>query len=341
MENTGFYRDFCSNFPLIINGAVPNQICRKSKITYLKNGHISTVNLPTILANLEAIKSAMTLANTWGSATLSMGLEESDIYISIGLTSLGQCLNGEITKGKFITKFNNITTFNPTWASCDQPRLIFHFFGKKDPYRLWGYPLITHNVDCLMENMKTITDYLTLRVKESFGFMAEMGGVDADGDEAPILQDEKDKILENWRKNRELLLPSGSKHYEHEISLAEFDKVLAPIERRLSIETGIPQWILFTTPVSGNFELENRSEWCQGEYESKVLPVLAKLLQYQGYDLLDIQVPSFRGSLYNAEVEALASDSKYKDSSTSRNKQMTLNLAKNPDAKSGAMGRKL
>jgi hypothetical protein len=331
----------CSNFPLLINSRVPNYICRTSKVSYLDDGKVSYVNLPTILANLQAIKSAMILANTWGSSTLSISDNAKEININVGITVRPTKLTGEVTVGKFITKYGKNIVNDPEWVLQEQNREVFHFFGLKDPYVYHGYPIISSDLECFLSHYKDSIDYLTLRLMESFGMAAEIGGVDANGEEAPILQTHQDEILKNWRDNRELLLPKGSKLMEHEISLSDFEKAMNPIERVISVETGIPLWLLFPTVVTGQYELVARNEWAQSVYESEVLPVLMKLLMIQGYEVINIDIPCYQGDLAKAEIKSLLSDANYKDSSTARNKQLTKNLIINPESSGRSMGRKL
>jgi hypothetical protein len=62
--------------------------------------------------------------------------------------------------------------------------------------------------------------------------------------------------------------------------------------------------------------LETRTTWATNLFEKEVVPVLINLLRYQGYAVTAIKPPSYRDSLYEAQVEAALADVEYKRSAT-------------------------
>jgi hypothetical protein len=330
-----------SNLPFFINEVAQRYYCRVSKVTYLEDNKLVDIAMPLVLSNLKAIKKAITIARTWGESTLAVSICGNYIDVNPGLVSIGHKLYGEITIGNFVTRNRGKVIGSPYWAEENQERAIFHFFGIEDPFLFRGYPVISQELECLIDAYYKTTIALAIRAQESFGLMIEMGGVNSSGEDAPLLQTRKDEILEQYQKTKEIIMPQGSKIHDHEISLSDFEKVVVPLERAISTESKIPQWLLFPETVSGQYELENRAEWAQTEFENLVLPVLARIFELQGYQVVNIEIPAFRGALNQAEVENKRVDSLYKESATRRNNQQTDNMKKGVNTTGINSGRKL
>jgi hypothetical protein len=177
------------------------------------------------------------------------------------------------------------------------------------------------------------------RVENSYGSMTALEGLDM-GDQ-PLVEAVQDKINADWDKSRRMMAPGGSKIGEVDIALTDTDKMLIPLEDSISVETGIPRRLLFPNKTSSQFELEDISIWARQLFETHVTPSLYAILDAQGYKDVEIVTPSYRDAHYDATVENVISDTKYKNSASAKNNAAVKAMREGVKPPTSNMGRQL
>jgi hypothetical protein len=308
-----------------ITSSLPDFICDIPEVFYINNLGLKTkMGLPLLLANMLAINKTWRLARAIGVASVYYCLAENKLQIK-PLLNNQKSLYGQVTTGLINSNLKDTSQFKISYGSGNIEHRLETMYGIKHLYYNWGSTILTPKLSELVCNYSSTIHSLSQRVSSSFGEMWILGGVDTN--DAPLLSQVQDKMEEDIVNSRRGILPEGSDLKAFSASLGDFENILTPFERGISTESGVPSWLLFPTITSSSFDLESRTIWAKNTFNREVLPVLVNLLYAQGYNVVEINPPSYRDSLYDANLLVQKADSIYKDSSTAVNvQQLELNL---------------
>lgn len=303
-----------------ITSSLPNFICDIPEVFYVDNLGLKTkMGLPLLLANMLAINKTWALARAVGVASVYYCPVESKLEIK-PLVNNQKSLYGQVTAGLVNSSLKDTSQFKAEYGIGDIERKLETMYGIKHLYYNWGSTVLTPKLSELVCNYSSTIHSLSQRVASSFGEMWILGGIDTN--DAPLLGQVQDKMEEDIISSRRGILPEGSDLKAFNASLGDFENILTPFERGISAESGVPTWLLFPTITSSSFDLESRTIWAKNTFNREVLPVLVNLLYAQGYNVVEINPPSYRDSLYDASILVQKADSIYKGSSTAVNIQM-------------------
>lgn len=308
-----------------ITSSLPDFICDIPEVFYTNNLGLKTkMGLPLLLANMLAINKTWRLARAIGVASVYYCPVGNKLEIK-PLLNNQKSLYGQVTVGLINSSLKETSPFKVEYGTGDIERKLETMYGIKHLYYNWGSTILTPKLSELVCNYSSTIHSLSQRVASSFGEMWILGGIDTN--DAPLLGQVQDKMEEEIVNSRRGILPEGSDLKAFSASLGDFENILTPFERGISAESGVPTWLLFPTITSSSFDLESRTIWAKNTFNREVIPVLVNLLYVQGYNVVEINPPSYRDSLYDASTLAQKADSIYKDSSTAVNiQQLELNL---------------
>lgn len=332
-----FQEDGCTNLYQWIRDVVPNFVCDIPVVTYLDGlDRLCQVDDRIVVANLIGIKKAWGLARGIGESTLSYSCADNQLVIREGILYSRPSIRGQVNAGLIQTHLNN----NEPFAIYDPSSIhVAHFYGIPSYVLDRGHSILSPQlIGLILSYIKQIHTIIH-RVENSYGSMTSLEGLDM-GDE-PLLQAVQDKINSDWDKSKRIMAPGGSRLGEVDISLTDTDKMLIPLEDAIATEAQIPRRLLFPNKPSSAFELEDLAIWATREFKLKVAPALDCILRAQGYNVREIQPPSYRDSKHQAEVRNIISDTEYKNSAAGKNQAATKAIERGEEAPGINMGRQL
>ena len=298
---------------------VPEFICQVPEVFYINNLGLKTkMGLPLLLANMKAIGSTWRLARAIGMASVYYCPVNHKLEIKSGYPR-HEGVVGQVTLGLLKSAPYDSNSLKTDYEFDGYSRHFEILYGLRHPYYNWGYTILSTKLSELICNYTSTIHSLSQRIAMSFGEAWLLGGVDTN--DAPVLEAVQDKMEQDIVNSRRGILPEGSDLKAFSSSLGDFNNVLTPFERGISTESGVPDWLLFPTITSSSFDLESRVIWATNTFNREVLPILANLLYRQGYNVIEINPPTYRDGLYKATVSAADADARYKGSSTEINKQ--------------------
>jgi len=282
------------------------------------------MSLPLVVANMKAIALCWQLARSHGMASVYYCPIENKLEVHPGRYHVNS-LQGQVGKGLANTalaqlgspsSLSNNYLYNSYGAQAGlvSQNAIQVMYGIRHPYVNTGSSVLSTKLSNLICNYTSTVHHAAQRIASSYGELWTLGGVDTN--DAPLLKAVMDKMEEDIIKSRRGILPEGSDYKGYASSLTDLDTILNPFERSISTESGVPLWLLFPYTANSSFDLETRTTWATNLFEKEVVPVLINLLRYQGYAVTAIKPPSYRDSLYEAQVEAALADVEYKRSAT-------------------------
>jgi hypothetical protein len=301
--------------------SLPEYICRPCKITHQVNGTVMRVSLPAVMANLQAIKEAWVAARYHGTAKVRFCRESNRLLISLDYNLGSNDLSNHNDNHHLSLPLYRPKTYGVNSTSFIRNDDSFHhgfvMYGTKVPGRRVGDSIFTSTLDELICSYNSTLRHAAQKVAMSYGELVTLGGVNTD--DVPLLEAIQDATMEKWERSRMLLATEGSSLTNITGNLQGIERLMRPFIDAITIESGVPDWLMFPVKVDSQYQLEEREIWATGLFQSQVLPILIGLLSEQGYDIIDIDTPNYRSKMYNYEIENKIADSLYKDSASYRN----------------------
>lgn len=273
-----------------------------------------------LATNMAALKEAWVMGQEYGCGSLAYCREENRFYLSRFPARWDDYSPGEVGMGLLVSAIAAERNGQP-WDNVDfgygkEP--VANFFGQVN-YVLRRYSsLMSCELSESIEEYLQLKKHLLEKVKKSYGRLLTLEGTTAS--EAPLLDEIKEKLMEDLAKGGDSYAPAGSGLSGITGTIADIDKAIFTYQDAIAAEAGIPAWLLFNRPVANASQLEERANFATGLFVDKIYIPLLNLLSLQGYDYVSIEPPSYRDRLFDTAVEENRADAKYKLAAAERSR---------------------
>jgi hypothetical protein len=318
-----------SNLPLLVCRALPE------KVTLTPLG-ADMVPIQTLTVCLDAIRESWVLAQQYGCSTLTydrhknrfvsrVGVNHGGDYASEirqGLENTQRRLEGSQIQDASLGWRGHISEFD--YIDVGRPATKqWHWVSLFDPYYEKADGILSCGLDNAIQNYRNAQDYLTERIKRSYGRMLTAGGVDTS--DVPLLREVQDMMVKQLSEGNDVFASDKSKLESAAISLADLDTAMLPLKEAIAHEAGIPAWVIFDLKTDNISQLDYRSNYLREQYMRFVLPQLASILETLGYYTY-LKPPSFRDAEFESLVELQQADADYKRSAAQRNRALAAQV---------------
>lgn len=295
---------------------LPKKLCRSAVVT--ANG--KPIDERIVQSVMQAIRLGWTAARKVGVA--SIVYEEETLKVRYG---------GIVRNGRRLAELPAIPGYS--------------LFGYQEyPQHNYGETIATVELFEAVCAYRQVMQYLAGRIENSYSEMLITAGELA----VDMADEVRAKIDREYRKKRRIQAPEGSNLIGNQVSLTDINSAMQPFRERIAHEAGIPIWMIFPDTVGTKYELENRADYLQTEFDSYVKPAVVGVFDLMGYSV-SVETPTFRDLFFAAEVYDKTQDGTYKKSAANQNdsavvlskKQFQLELAQmrqdKPEAKTATV----